>query len=225
MARKKLSGEQVEKLKEEKELLELEREQDEDDNKTRRIVYFIIFIVLLFFSTFGITYSIYKGDTDNQEIVTDKIIFSYSDVNKGGSGINITNAIPISDAAGRVLTGSGQYFDFSITATSKNTDIDYKLLVRKNDISTLPNTELRIYLTKLTGSFEEELVLDDFSNLRREAIDGINYYVLYEKTLNKGIEDYSDFYRLRMWVKEGSTNFDSKIFSLNVDVHAVQGGN
>ena len=220
MARKKLDADELKK-----ELLEQEKEQDEEDNRTRRLLYFIIFIVLLFFSTFGITYSIYKGDTDNQEIITDKIIFSYSDVNKGGSGINITDAVPTSDQAGRVLTGVGQYFDFSITATSKNRDIDYKLLVRKNDISTLPNTELRIYLTKRTGSFEEELVLDTFSNLKQETINGVNYYVLYEKTLKKGIEDYSDFYRLRMWVKEDATNFDSKIFSLNVDVHAVQGGN
>lgn len=205
---------------------ELRKEESERKiNRIRYIIFILLFLVLLFFATFGITVSIYKGDSgENQEIITDKIIFSYSDVDKGGNGINIRNATPISDAQGKVLVGSGRYFDFSVTATSKNTNILYKLLIRKDQTSTLSNSNVRIYLVSLNENVERQLVLTDFNNLKQVKIDGVDYYVLYERTLDKGIDNYSDYYRLRMWVKEDAVDYEDKIFSLKVDVEAEQVG-
>lgn len=204
---------------------ELEKEAQEKKERRRNIFLIIVFLFLLFLSSFGITYSIYKGDSGgNNQIITDKIIFSYSDVDRSGSGIDINNALPISDSVGKKLTGTKEYFDFSINATSKQSNIRYQLLVRKNDVSTLSNNKVRIYLTALNGNYEQELVLKDFSDLSTTKVDGTDYYVLYEKTLNKGIENYSDYYRLRMWVKETATNYDNQMFSINVDVNAIQVG-
>lgn len=202
-----------------------EQEKIENENRKRYFFFVLIFLIILFFSTFGITVSYYKGTPgDDNTIITDKIIFTYSDVDKGGNGIDIRNAVPISDTQGKMLVGKGKVFDFSITATSKKTNILYKLLVRKDDISTLSNENLKIYLTSTYGGYESSLVLTTFDKLKEETIDGTKYYVLYEKQLDKGIENYSDSYRLRMWVKEDATNYEDKIFALKVDVTAVQVG-
>ena len=199
-----------------------EKEEQEKKERRRNVILIIIFMFLLFLSSFGITYSVYKGDSGgNNEIITDKIIFSYSDVDRAGSGIYIENAMPTTDEVGKKLIGSKEYFDFNINATSKRTDIKYQLLIRKNDVSTLSNNDVRIYLTSLNGTYEQELLLMYFSDLATTTIDGTDYYVLYEKILNKGIDNYSDYYRLRMWVKEDAVNYEDKVFSINVDVSAI----
>ena len=206
----------------EEEKLKQEKEEQEKKERRRNIILIIIFMFLLFLSSFGITYSVYKGDSGgNNEIITDKIIFSYSDVDRAGSGIYIENAVPISDEVGKKLTGTKEYFDFNINATSKRTDIKYQLLVRKNDTSTLNNKDVRVYLTSLNGTYEQELVLKTFSDLPIVTVDNTEYYVLYEKVLNKGIDNYSDYFRLRMWVKEDAVDYDYKMFSINVDVSAI----
>ena len=196
----------------------------EEKHNKRYFIYFIIFLVLFFFSVFSFTYSIYKGNPDDIEIDTGEIIFSYSDANKIGNGIDIKDAFPLQDRIGKTLLGTGQYFDFSVTATSKKVNILYKLLAKKMDISTLDNSNLRIYLTSMTGNYEEELLLTNFDQLKEENINGNTYYVLYEKELDKGIINHSDFYRLRMWISENATDFMDKTFSLKVVAHAFQVG-
>ena len=154
----------------------------------------------------------------------DKIVFMYSDVDKSGSGINLINATPISDTTGKLLTGTGKYFDFSITATSKEHDLIYKILINKDKNSTLENSNVRIYLTELLGNTEKELVLTTFDSLETQKINNTNYYVLYQTRLNKGINNHSDKYRLRMWVKDTAEDYHNKDFMLKVDVSAVQVG-
>ena len=155
---------------------------------------------------------------------TDQIIFTYSDVDKSGNGINLVNAMPMADSKGKMLTGTGNYFDFSVTATSKKANLLYKILINKDVASTLANKNVRIYLTSVSGSYESELILTTFDSLEKTTINGTEYYVLYQKQLNKGINNYSDFYRLRMWVKEDATDYNDKMFMLKVDVVAEQVG-
>ena len=205
---------------------ELEELEEKEENRRKYIFFLIIFLLLLFVATFGITYTIYKGDMgeNGQEIITNEIIFTYSDVDKSGNGIYITDAFPTTDLIGKKLLGKNEYFDFSVTATSKSSNINYKLLIDKGSDSTLSNDSVRIYLTSLNGNLETDVLLTDFSNLKKEKVNGKDYYVLYEKTLNKEIDNYSDLYRLRMWVKEDAVDYEEKRFSLKVDVIAVQVG-
>jgi hypothetical protein len=230
-------------------ILGLEEEKEDKVNIKRYALFFIIFLIALYFSTFGITVSFYKGGSDkSQEIETnptptptesplptesptpttppaqDKIIFTYSDVDRSGSGINLVNAMPISDEKGKALIGTGNYFDFSVTATSKKNDLIYKILINKDQASTLANGDVRIYLTSVFGGYEKEVVLTSMDNLQKEKINGTDYYVLFIKRLEKGINNHTDFYRLRMWVKESSTDYNDKTYMLKVDVIAEQVG-
>lgn len=228
MRKSKLTTEDKLLRLEKENILNSEEENNEKKNIKRFILFFIIFLVLLYFSTFGITVSFYKGGSNEPQIIdidpADEIIFTYSDVDKSGNGINIINAMPMDDARGKVLLGTGNYFDFSVTATSKQTNLVYKILIRKDNASTLANSNVRIYLTQVTGSYEQEVVLTTFDNLEKTTINGVEYYVLSQKRLSKGINNYSDFYRLRMWVKEDATDYNDKTFMLKVDVTAEQDG-
>lgn len=200
--------------------------KQEEKEKKNYWAYLLLFALLLFFCVFGITYSIYTFDdnSDNQ-VETGNIIFTYSDVNQGGNGIYLQNAVPVSDSLGKIMTGEKEYFDFYITTTTKNSNVDYKILVKKDEkISTLSNDKVRIYLTQMLGSYEQELVLTNFSDLPQEKIENQNYYVLYTKSLIDDLENYSESYRLRMWVKSGATNYEDQYFSVKVDVYAYQVG-
>lgn len=200
--------------------------EEKDNDKEKTILYYfpylLIFTILLFFSVFGITYSIYKGDLDDNEITTDHIVFTYSDVDKVGNGIYLKNAVSISDRQGKMMVGSKQYFDFFVTATTKKSNIQYYILVDKDSSSTLQNENVRIYLTKLMGGHEKEIILKDFSDLEIKKLNGKIYYVLYDKLLENPLDNYTDSYRLRMWVKEDAKNYQNKNFSIKIDVYAEQ---
>jgi len=212
-----------EKTKEEVELENKEKEEEEDNKSIwSYFPYLLLMIILLFFSVFSITYSIYKGDLDDNEITTDHILFTYSDVDKAGNGIYLKNAIPISDRQGKLMVGNRQYFDFHVTATTKRTDLEYRILLEKDHISTLQNHNVRIYLTQVYGEHEKVIRLCDFSDLKVKQINNKKYYVLYQKDLDSPLDNYTDSYRLRMWVKQGAIGYESKIFSVKVDVFAEQ---
>ena len=74
----------------------------------------------------------------------------------------------------------------------------------------------------MMGSCEEEKVFTNFSSLKKEVINNKDYYVLYEKTLDEGLKNYNESYRLRMWLKEDSKDYEDKMFSIKVDVYAYQ---
>lgn len=200
----------------------LEQEKEEKE-KRNYWIYLFLFSILLFFCVFGITYSIYDSTNgSDNELGTGNIVFTYSDIGQIGNGIALKDAIPISDSLGKSMFGTNQYFDFSTTATTDKANLHYQLLIQKDDISTLEDKNVRIYLTQLIGNFEQELVLDDFSNLQQVNVNQKKYYVLYEKTLKEGLENYSDSFRLRMWVKDNAVDYENRYFSIKVDVYAYQ---
>lgn len=202
--------------------------KDDEEDKIyigKYLPHFFLFTIILFFCVFGITYSIYKGDNgEDSEIITDQIIFTYSDVDKVGNGILINNATPIPDALGKSMIGKNEYFDFYITATTGKSNVLYRLLVNKDESSTLIDSNVKIYLTKMLGTYENELVIKKFSDLEIKDLNNKKYYVLYEKILDSNLVNHSDSYRLRMWVSDDAVNYDNQSFSIKIDVHAEQIG-
>ncbi|MEE1315661.1 MAG: hypothetical protein U0K35_00335, partial [Prevotella sp.] len=85
---------------------------------------------------------------------TDKLIIPNpynkltSETNSPINGINIKDALPISDRTGKALSGANQYFDFSVSSVATFAEIDYQIYVVKQDNSTLPDEWVKVYLTK-----------------------------------------------------------------------------
>lgn len=204
---------------------EINQEQDFNQSEQKKRSYWpylFLLAILLFFCVFGITYSIYFDDQDEHELNTGKIAFTYSDVGQAGNGILLEDAYPMSDTIGKAMVGSKQYFDFFVTATTDKTNLLYQILINKDENSTLDDDQVRIYLTQVMGSYEQEKLLSNMSDLVIKNIDNKEYYVLYETVLQKNLKNYIDSYRLRMWVKEDAQDYEEKYFSIKVDVTASQ---
>lgn len=197
-------------------------------------------IILLFLSLIflfgGISYAIFdyfgEGMTNNV-IQTGRIVFSYSDADNGGNGIYIENAIPISDDVGKVLSGDGEYFDFTISASTTKSNLAYEVAIQKDEHSTLPDDWVKIYLTTFEGNQENPTTITSSENgiltyheLENTTNDLLTGKTIYYGTVQAGEVSYGKKFRLRMWVKEpNEQNFDysilnDKYFSLKVNVAA-----
>ena len=206
-----------------------------NNSKTNLVAVALLFLSLTFIFI-GISFSIFtyfgEGLTNNV-IETGRVVFSYSDANGGGNGILIEDAVPISDEVGKRLSGAGEYFDFSVTASTTSTDLVYEMVVLKNDESTLDEKFVKIYLTKIVGSQELETpltMLDDvqtYDELNDTTNSLLNGKTIYYGNVSAGEVAYGQNFRLRMWVSvPDEVNYDysqvnDKKFSVKVNVAAV----
>ena len=135
----------------------------------KSLVLSVIAVVMLLVITIGVSYAFFnytkKGTIENS-IKTGSITFLYTEVKGVGKGIRIEDSLPISDDQGKLLTGSGNVFEFKITSdTLSNTSIPYEVTARKSSNSTLDEKAVKVYLTEVDGE-ESELLLDNYSNLK-----------------------------------------------------------
>lgn len=204
-------------------------------SKTNILAIIILFISLVFLFS-GISYSIFQyfgmGMTNNV-IQTGKIVFSYSDAYGSENGISIENAMPIPDDTGKVLFGSEEYFDFTVSATTTSSNIAYEITVLKSAESTLDEKYVKVYLTTIEGTQEIEtpITTQNATVLTYNQLNHTNNPLLtgktvYYGTVQAGAVSYSRRFRLRMWVTDlGDSNLDysqinDKYFSLKVAVAA-----
>ena len=88
-----------------------------------------------------------------------------------------------------------------------STDITTSAYDNTQDISnTLDEENVRVYLTKVSMEDDEEIetqvVLNDYDELSTETNNGYQEEVLYSDNVPEGSRNYSQKYRLRMWVNE-----------------------
>lgn len=184
----------------------------------------------------GVTMAIFNffqtGTKDNV-VTTGEIVFHYTEINQQGTGISITDAIPISDELGKEQKQAGKYFDFSIESkTMANTKIPYTVSARLSSDSTLDPSIVKVYLTEVNGDTESEILLENFSEL--ESIDGDNKQkIIYKDTVPVSQSNYYKKFRFRMWIDEEADfsgveqadgtiiyPYNDKIFKINIDVNA-----
>lgn len=188
-----------------------------------------ILIVVVVFSSLAIfTYS-KKGTTANK-ITSGTVTMSYLE---SEAGISITNAYPITDAEGKVLSqedvtkgvNSG-YFDFQVSATmSSPTTIQY--IIYGKNISSAPSLEEQYVKVYLTDGAATETAYTGYQNTvpsfgSLSTLEGDNTSrILYTGNLTKTSSSQS--FRLRMWVS--STYQDATVarnFTLKIGVKATQ---
>ena len=164
----------------------------------------IIFgIIILILAVIGVSYAaIFYSKTGEKvnRVTTGTITMSYSE---NTNGINLTDAIPMTDEVGKSLNDENQYFDFTVSATmGGNVIINYIITAVKDDGSTLPDSAVKVYLTNINSGNETQVLaptkLSDLqvTSLNKEgAPDG--QFVLYNGNFNK---TEARNYHLRMWV-------------------------
>ncbi len=155
--------------------------------------------------------------------------FYYSDTAGVGNGISIVNAVPTDDTVGKLLIGDRYYFDFNVSATTNKRPITYTIIATKDNGSTLSDSNLKVYLTKVSGANEiplDSTFIDDkvktynqYSNFRYDYISG---KALHKETILQNTKNYKEFYRLRIWVSDNAVNWENKDYSLKINVYAVE---
>ncbi len=186
----------------------------------------IIFIIGIILIVTGVTYSLYEIlFTGRKEQVIDAggIVFKY---NETSDGLILDNNSILNDTDGK---SQEKYFDFEISLTSnKNTSINYIIAIDENDISTLTNDKVKVYLTNQDNI---EIVSPiSISQLEVDANKN-NYKKLYNKQINQGEKH---LYRLRTWIddtkdlytetsNDGNHTLEMKdvIYKFKVNVYSV----
>ena len=198
-------------------------------NKKKVLILSIIGLIGLVIVTIGITYAVFTytklGTTDNT-VTSGTLKFLYTENTGVKTGIQLTNALPISDTQGKALYGDNNVFDFSIEATNTGTEtIPYEVTLRKKKTSTLAEENVKVYLTDRTES-QESYVLQPkkYSELTQTSVNvGSNIEkTIYKSSVAGGEASYRKDFRLRMWISDDSNQDDinGKEFTATVNVYA-----
>lgn len=211
-------------------------EKEQEKKKNKQLILIIALLLSIIIISVGVSIAVFtyfgSGNTNNV-IQTGRVVFSYSDANGGGNGINITDALPMQDSVGKQLAGSSQYFDFSVTASTTSTDLSYEIVVKKDDNSTLGDDWVKIYLTEVLGNSEIETpitgtaVVPTYLELSTTTNSLLNGKTIYYGTVQAGEVAYGKNFRLRMWIKDPNIpNFDTDVlnnknYKVRVNVAAI----
>ncbi len=192
----------------------------------KQIILIAVGIIVLVIAIVGVSYAAFsysKTGTKVNSLTTGQISMSY---NETSNVINLTNALPTTDTTGKALSGTNQYFDFTVATTVQGvTTINYVITASKESGSTLPDTAVKVYLTNRTsGSDVEELEPTKVSELTTTTSSHTTstgapagQYILKSSTANSTT---SNTYRLRMWVADDYTSLStSQSYKLRVNVY------
>lgn len=192
----------------------------------------VMLITSILFLAFGVTYALYKDffkGTTNNIIEAGHLAFSYDEDTSSFNGINISNAFPILDEAGKILDGKNEYFDFSISSVTTLAEINYQIYAVKQEGSVLADEWIKVYLTEKEGNKEiaSPLVLNDDKVLTfKDLMGDNNVKLIYEGTVPMSNKEYHKDFRLRIWLNNELSiigreeEFFGKSFSLKVKVTA-----
>lgn len=198
--------------------------EDEEKNRAYLWIIFLVASVFLFLIVVGFSYSIFNNRLDGNKVpICSGVIFNYSDGDGNKSTVSLKNARDLSDEVGKRQSGEGNYFDFNVSGNTKNMLKRYMILLEKDEmLSTISDSDIKVYLTKLHGGMEEELYINvpTFAELEEIVIDGKTYKVLYVNDFSKNDKSkFSDDYIFRMWIKEDADDYYGKSYSVKVHIY------
>ena len=221
----------------------MDKKDTKKEIRTQPRIVLVLAIFLLVAVTIGVSYAFFTyarlGTTENT-ITTGTITFLYDEKNASGNGITIVDALPTTDANGKLLTGDNNIFDFKVLATTTgNTSLPYEITARKKADSTVPEEAIKIYLTEVGTDTETPapLTLKDtnvarFSELNQTSVavtDGTIEKTIYNGSVPASSTNYEKNFRLRMWIADdtdyspnenGEYPMNNKKFTVTVNVYA-----
>ena len=187
-----------------------------NNNSSKQILLSVLGVAILVVAVVGISFAAFSysktGEVSNT-ITTGTITMTYTEPT---NGISLTDALPITDDAGKILKGDGKTFDFTVGATiAGTTNISYVISAVKTANSDLPDSAVKVYLTATSGETETAVIEPKLvSQLDKTATGNdagapADQYIL--KTGNY-VATGTDNYRLRMWL---DANYGQKTDGVN----------
>ena len=112
-------------------------------NKNKSFL-FIILILILLIAIIGISYAAFSYTGTGQKlntITTGAISMEYVE---STNIISMNNALPTTDATGKRLSNSGEYFDFTVKSSiAGNTDINYEIAAKEENGNTFSGQNVK----------------------------------------------------------------------------------
>ena len=200
------------------------------ENSSKQVLLSVLGVAILVVAVVGVSFAAFSYSKTGEKvntITTGTITMEYTE---DTNGINLTNALPMSDGVGTSLSGSAsgqeQYFDFSVNASiTGTTTINYVITAKKEAESTLPDTAVKVYLTDMDGSADTQIlaptkmsaITKTTSTDTTKTGAPADQYKLHEDTFTT---TNTREYRLRMWVADDFTDLGtSQTYKIRVNVY------
>ena len=196
--------------------------------KKKEIIIIGVLLLLMIVIIVGTSYAAFqygKTGSNVNSITTGSITMTYEETD---NVINLTGALPTTDKTGTVRLNPGEYFDFSVSSEIVgNVNINYEISAKKEDGNTIDGKYIKLYLTRLTETGEEALMVPETYNEETSANDytgrPVNEMSLYTSSMNSS---ESNNYRLRMYVDESYNpqgDGGGLTFSVRINVYGKAG--
>ena len=131
-------------------------------DKKKQLLLSIGLVLILVLMIVGISYAAFKFVGEGKKIntiTTGAITMEYTE---STNTISMTGALPTTDATGKVRLTEGEYFDFTIKSSIQgNANINWEIAaedITPSSAKKMDGKNIKLYLTKLTGDKEEEVM-------------------------------------------------------------------
>ena len=176
-------------------------------DKKKQLLLSIGLVLILVLMIVGISYAAFKFiglGTKPNTITTGAITMEYTE---STNTISMTGALPTTDATGKVRLTKGEYFDFTIKSNIQgNANINWEIAaedITPSSAKKMAGKNIKLYLTKLNGDKEEEVMAPKVYNASTSANTktGRPSGVMSLATGTMSASETTN-YRLRMYVDE-----------------------
>ena len=176
-------------------------------DKKKQLLLSIGLVLILVLMIVGISYAAFKFVGEGKKlntITTGAITMEYEE---STNTISMTGALPTTDATGKVRLTAGEYFDFTIKSNIQgNANINWEIAaedITPSSAKKMAGKNIKLYLTKLTGDNEEEVMAPKVYNATTSANTktGRPSGVMSLATGTMSASETTN-YRLRMYVDE-----------------------
>ena len=176
-------------------------------NNKKQLLLSIGLVLILVLMIVGISYAAFKftglGKRENT-ITTGAITMKYTETT---NTISMNNALPTTDATGKVRLTAGEYFDFTLSGTIKGTEnINWEIAAEDVTTATrkIDGKYIKLYLTSLDENNNETEVMEPKVYTTESTENTYTGRPTGMMSLAKGTTStsFSTKYRLRMYVDE-----------------------
>ena len=196
--------------------------------KKREKIIIIVVLIIMIIAIIGVSYAAFSFMGEGQRlntITTGAITMSYVE---SSNTISLSGALPTTDETGKVRLNPGEYFDFTVSSNiTGDVNINYEISAKEVGDGTMDGSNIKLYLTRLNGDSEEELMTPETYNEETSS----NSYTgrpsgemsLYTSSMNSS---ESNNYRLRMWVDEDYNpqgDGGNLTFNVQINVYGLDG--
>ena len=198
-----------------------------ENNNSKQVLLSVLGVAILVVAVVGVSFAAFSYSKTGEKvntITTGTISMNYVEAI---NGINLTNALPMTDDVGKALADTNQYFDFTVSANiTGTTTINYAVTAQEandEEEATIPNTGVKVYLTDMDNDLDTQILaptkVSELTATTGSEASGTpsGQYILTTGTFSA---TSSHDYRLRMWVADDySAPATSQSYKLRVNVY------